>query len=59
MKVAYREFLKTIGLGLLAMVLAATSVYGFWWAERTMTYAQLCKELVEQTVADLIPEYLK
>jgi hypothetical protein len=60
MKVAYKEFLKTIVLGLLAMVLVVASVSGFGWAEKAMTHAHLYKELVEQAIGDLVrPEFPK
>lgn len=60
MKVAYKELFKTIILGILALVLAAMFVYGILWAEKTITYAHLYQELVEQTITDMVkPEYLK
>jgi hypothetical protein len=54
LKVAYKEFLKTIVLGLLAMVLVVASVSGFGWAKKAMTHAHQFKELVEQAIDDLL-----
>ncbi len=60
MKVAYKEFFRTIILGILALILAASFVYGILWAEVTLTDAHLYKRMVEETIADMVkPEYLK
>ena len=60
MKVAYKEMFRTTIMGIIALILAATFVYGVLWAEVTLGDARVYKRMVEKTIADMVkPEYLK
>jgi len=60
MKVAYKEMFKMIILGTLSLILVAIFIFGAFWGAKTITYAHLYKDLVEQTISEMVkPEYLK
>ncbi len=55
-----KNFLKSAGMVIGAILLAISVVYGCYWIAKSVSYAVFYEGMVEQTIREMVkPEYLR